>query len=182
MMMNNKTLIKEVDELKDVLSKGDAEIPSFWVCMWPGLCLVIWNIFCALISVRSEYYDVKYIFWVLIFPGAVGLILLLGVANARSLFLSVPKSFREKSVIYRFFSKKLLFSFASSIEQVSVIFFFSRCFSFFFTGRTVFRAVIMVEPYCSFIHHASLIRFSSTCIPLLVISIISFSLSSSYSR
>ena len=66
MMMNNKTLIKEVDELKDVLSKGDAEIPSFWVCMWPGLCLVIWNIFCALISVRSEYYDVKYIFWVLI--------------------------------------------------------------------------------------------------------------------
>ncbi|TWY02987.1 conjugal transfer protein TraS, partial [Klebsiella pneumoniae] len=29
-MMNNKTLIKEVDELKDVLSKGDAEIPSFW--------------------------------------------------------------------------------------------------------------------------------------------------------
>ena len=29
MMMNNKTLIKEVDELKDVLSKGDAEIPSF---------------------------------------------------------------------------------------------------------------------------------------------------------
>ena len=108
MMMNNKTLIKEVDELKDVLSKGDAEIPSFWVCMWPGLCLVIWNIFCALISVRSEYYDVKYIFWVLIFPGAVGLILLLGVANARSLFLSVPKSFREKSVIYRFFSKKLL--------------------------------------------------------------------------
>ena len=66
MMMNNKTLIKEVDELKDVLSKGDAEIPSFWVCMWPGLCLVIWNIFCALISVRSEYYDVKYIFLSLI--------------------------------------------------------------------------------------------------------------------
>lgn len=36
MMITNKIVIKEVDELKSVLSQGNAEIPSFWVCIWPG--------------------------------------------------------------------------------------------------------------------------------------------------
>lgn len=35
-MITNKIVIKEVDELKSVLSQGNAEIPSFWVCIWPG--------------------------------------------------------------------------------------------------------------------------------------------------
>ena len=108
MMITNKIVIKEVDELKSVLSQGNAEIPSFWVCIWPGFFLAMWNVFCAVISVRSEYLDFKYIFWVLVFPGAIGLIILLGVASARALFLSVPKFFREKSVVYGFFTKKLI--------------------------------------------------------------------------
>lgn len=107
-MITNKIVIKEVDELKSVLSQGNAEIPSFWVCIWPGFFLAMWNVFCAVISVRPEYLDFKYIFWVLVFPGAIGLIILLGVASARALFLSVPKFFREKSVVYGFFTKKLI--------------------------------------------------------------------------
>ena len=126
MMMNNKTLIKEVDELKDVLSKGDAEIPSFWICIWPGFCLAIWNVFCAVISVRSEYLDVKYIFWVLVFPGAIGLIILFGIANARALFLSVPKFFREKSVVYVFLTKKLIVYAVVYMMVVMLLAFYNR--------------------------------------------------------
>ncbi|MBL1541265.1 conjugal transfer protein TraS, partial [Klebsiella pneumoniae] len=29
-MMTNKILIEEVDELKNVFSRGEMEIPSFW--------------------------------------------------------------------------------------------------------------------------------------------------------
>ncbi len=32
-----------------------------------------------------------------------------------------------------------------------VTFFFSICFSFCFTGSTVFKAAIVVDPYCLFI-------------------------------
>lgn len=108
-MITNKIIIEEVDELRHMLLQGKAEVPSFWSCMWPGLVIVSWNILCAMISVNQNYLAVKYIFWVVIFPGGVGLILLLGIASARSLFFSVPKSFRVRSNIYRFFSEKLLF-------------------------------------------------------------------------
>lgn len=108
-MITNKIIIEEVDELRHMLLQGKAEVPSFWSCMWPGLVIVSWNILCAMISVNQNYLAVKYIFWVVIFPGGVGLILLLGIASARSLFFSVPKSFRVRSNIYRFFLEKLLF-------------------------------------------------------------------------
>lgn len=108
-MINNKVILHEVEELKNVLSQGEAAIPSFWACLWPGLVIVAWNVLCAMISVNHNYLAVKYIFWVVIFPGGVGLILLLGIASARSLFLSVPKSFRIRSIYIDFFPEKSLF-------------------------------------------------------------------------
>lgn len=107
MMITNKLLIEEVEELKNLLSQGKAEIPSFWECLWPGVVLVAWNMLCAVISVDAVYLTGKYIFHVLVFPVGVSIIMLLGIASSRSLFLSVPKNFREKSNIYRFFSKKV---------------------------------------------------------------------------
>lgn len=86
MMMTNKILIEEVDELKNVFSRGEMEIPSFWSCLWPGVIVAAWNMICALISVGGGYLSVKFIFWVLVFPGVISLIVLLGVASARSLF------------------------------------------------------------------------------------------------
>ncbi|HBX9578053.1 conjugal transfer protein TraS, partial [Klebsiella pneumoniae] len=107
-MITNKLLIEEVEELKNLLSQGKTEIPSFWKCLWPGVVLVAWNMLCAVISVDAVYLTGKYIFHVLVFPVGVSIIMLLGIASSRSLFLSVPKNFREKSNIYRFFSKKVL--------------------------------------------------------------------------
>ncbi|STW38357.1 conjugal transfer entry exclusion protein TraS [Klebsiella pneumoniae] len=48
-------------------------------------------------------------FHVLVFPVGVSTIMLLGIASSRSLFLSVPKNFREKSNVYRFFAKKVFY-------------------------------------------------------------------------
>ncbi len=33
MMITNKLLIEEVEELKNLLSQGKTEIPSFWKCL-----------------------------------------------------------------------------------------------------------------------------------------------------
>ncbi|HBX9537956.1 TPA: conjugal transfer protein TraS, partial [Klebsiella pneumoniae] len=94
-MITNKLLIEEVEELKNLLSQGKTEIPSFWKCLWPGVVLVAWNMLCAVISVDAVYLTGKYIFHVLVFPVGVSIIMLLGIASSRSLFLSVPKNFRE---------------------------------------------------------------------------------------
>jgi hypothetical protein len=67
MMITNKILIEEVEELKSLLSQGKAEIPSFWECLWPGVVLVAWNILCAVISVDTVYLSGKYMFHVLVF-------------------------------------------------------------------------------------------------------------------
>ncbi|MGJ4485091.1 conjugal transfer protein TraS [Klebsiella pneumoniae] len=108
MMMTNKILIEEVDDLKNVFSRGEMEIPSFWSCLWPGVIVAAWNMICALISVGGGYLSVKFIFWVLVFPGVISLIVLLGVASARSLFLSVPRTYRMRSQVYRFISRKVM--------------------------------------------------------------------------
>ncbi len=53
MMMTNKILIEEVEQLKNMLSRGEMEMPSFWSCLWPGVILAAWNMVCAIISVGA---------------------------------------------------------------------------------------------------------------------------------
>lgn len=77
MMMTNKILIEEVEQLKNMLSRGEMEMPSFWSCLWPGVILAAWNMVCAIISVGGGYLSVKFIFWVLVFPGVISLMILL---------------------------------------------------------------------------------------------------------
>ncbi|MBD3701582.1 hypothetical protein IE991_29970 [Klebsiella pneumoniae] len=106
MMITNKLLIEEVEELKNLLSQGKTEIPSFGSAFGPGVVLVAWNMLCAVISVDAVYLTGKYIFHVLVFPVGVSIIMLLGIASSRSLFLSVPKTLEKKSNIYRFFLRR----------------------------------------------------------------------------
>lgn len=47
MMINNKVIFEEVEELKHILSQGEVDIPSFWTCLWPGLVIVAWNALCS---------------------------------------------------------------------------------------------------------------------------------------
>ncbi|WP_407260129.1 hypothetical protein [Klebsiella pneumoniae] len=92
MMITNKLLIEEVEELKNLLSQGKTEIPSFWKCLWPGVVLVAWNMLCAVISVDAVYLTGKYIFHVLVFAAVVGIFLSLQPripAHSSFLYLSL---------------------------------------------------------------------------------------------
>lgn len=106
-MITKKIIIDEVDDLKFVLSQENIEIPSFWSCIWPGIIIVSWNMVCATISATNDYISDNDAFWIVVFSGLVSLIVLLGTASGRTLFLSVPESFRRRSVIYCFFAKKI---------------------------------------------------------------------------
>jgi len=128
MMINNKIIFEEVEELKRVLSQGEVEIPSFWSCLWPGAALVAWNMLCAVISVNHNYVSDRDSFWIVVFSGIVSLMVLLGVASARSLFLSVPKSFRAQSHVYRYFSKKVSVYALAYIVGVLLIALYNRSY------------------------------------------------------
>ncbi|STX21016.1 conjugal transfer entry exclusion protein TraS [Klebsiella pneumoniae] len=164
MMITNKLLIEEVEELKNLLSQGKTEIPSFWKCLWPGVVLVAWNMLCAVISVDAVYLTGKYIFHVLVFPVGVSIIMLLGIASSRSLFLSVPKNFREKSNIYRFFSKKVLIY---AVVYMAVIMLLAICNRVVYDTPFLFAfMVILTSVFFGFVMNLDLDAISYHCSPL----------------
>lgn len=157
MMITNKILIEEVEELKSLLSQGKAEIPSFWECLWPGVVLVAWNILCAVISVDTVYLSGKYMFHVLVFPVGVSTIMLLGIASSRSLFLSVPKNFREKSDVYRFFAKKV---FIYTVVYMTVIMLLAICNRVFYDSPFSFAfMVILTSVFFGFVMNLDFGRY-----------------------
>jgi len=109
-MITNKVIQEEIEEIKQILKQGDLEIPSMWTCLWPGVMMVIWLEVCAtinfvIVSTHTNLASLRlfpflFCFWM-------GVILGIGIANSRGIFLSVPESYRKRSEIYSFFSLKL---------------------------------------------------------------------------
>ncbi|MGR3755288.1 hypothetical protein [Edwardsiella anguillarum] len=95
----------ETEELKNILTNGEMEIPSIWECIWPGLCFMVWFVFCGFLN--AFVFSWRNIVDNLAVGFFIGLMVLLSSYSARSLFLSVPKAFRNKSVLYSFLSKKI---------------------------------------------------------------------------
>ena len=168
-MMTNNIIAEEVEELKSLLSQGKAEIPSFWACLWPGVVLVLWNTLCAVISVDLVYLSGRYIFHVLIFPVGVSVIMLLGIASSRSLFLSVPKSFRLRSAIYGFFANKVAIYAVVYMLLIMVLAFYNR---FFYGSPFPFAfMVVLITIFFGFIMNFDFGRYQ---LPLLTSAINSF--------
>ncbi|XEH51578.1 hypothetical protein NMD75_18720 (plasmid) [Edwardsiella tarda] len=101
-MITHEKIRQEVNELKEIISRGEADIPSMFECLWPGVLIVVWLSLCGWASDLSrlgEYSGVV--------SGAVlGIIIMLGTASGRSTALSIPKRFRENSVVFSFCQKK----------------------------------------------------------------------------
>lgn len=95
----------ETEELKNILADGEMEIPSIWECIWPGLCFMIWFVFCGFLN--AFVFSWRNVVDNLAVGFFIGLMVLLSSYSARSLFLSVPEAFRCKSVLYSFLSKKI---------------------------------------------------------------------------
>ncbi|ENZ8718149.1 conjugal transfer protein TraS [Klebsiella aerogenes] len=145
MMINNKVIFEEVEELKHILSKGEVDIPSFWTCLWPGLVIIAWNALCSVISVDSGFFSSRYIFSAMIFPCGVGVIIMLGVASARSLFLSVPRTFRLNSCLYRFFGKKIM---VYTITYMVVVVLFALFNRVYYNSPLPFAFMIVLTTIC----------------------------------
>lgn len=107
-MINRDKIRSEINELKCVMEGGGIEIPSMWVCLWPGLILILWLLFLSSIaywflpSGKDFFAPLCYIF-----SFGIGMIMLVAIANARGLFLSIPRSFRQCSTIFLFFRRKI---------------------------------------------------------------------------
>ena len=110
-MITNKIIQQETEQLKQILKQGDLEVPSMWTCLWPGLGITLWLLFCILLSInsglvvnasQSSELEVPLFFCLFM-----GLMITLWVASARGTYLSVPSSFRKNSQLYAFFGRKI---------------------------------------------------------------------------
>ena len=96
-------------------------------------------------------------FHVLVFPVGVSTIMLLGIASSRSLFLSVPKNFREKSDVYRFFAKKV---FIYAVVYMTVIMLLAICNRVFYDSPFSFAfMVILTSVFFGFVMNLDFGRY-----------------------
>ncbi len=117
-MIANKNIRQDINELKKCLVDAELEIPTMWTCIWPGLLFMVWLIVCVFIGVSlSGYFDDSVysksneinVIASFIMAIGVGLLTTFSSASGRSLFLSVPKPFRQRSILYFLLGKKIKF-------------------------------------------------------------------------
>lgn len=106
-MLTHQIIQREVEELKQILTHEDLEIPSFWRCIWPGLVCMLWFLLSSYLSYgMNEYVSSLDRLGSMIFAAAIGVFSTIAIANTRALFLSLPESFRKESEFFNFLSKK----------------------------------------------------------------------------
>jgi hypothetical protein len=105
MMITNKILIEEVDELKNVFSRGEMEIPSFWYVYGLGNCCCMEYDF-AIISVGGGYLSVSVYILGVGFPRCYKSYCSAWCGKCAFTFLSVPRTYRNASQVYQFISRK----------------------------------------------------------------------------
>ncbi|WKS82978.1 conjugal transfer protein TraS (plasmid) [Edwardsiella tarda] len=145
-MITHEKIRQEVNELKEIISRGEADIPSMFECLWPGVLIVVWLSLCGWASDLSrlgEYSGVV--------SGAVlGIIIMLGTASGRSTALSIPKRFRENSVVFSFLSKKIkLYMISGMLLSLLLSLFCAEnaypfCV-FIVPGAVLFYAIMMID-------------------------------------
>ncbi|MGS1869115.1 hypothetical protein [Klebsiella michiganensis] len=106
-MLTHQIIQGEIDELKLVLTEKDLTIPSFWSCIWPGLTFMFGFLLSSYFSYGiSDFSTGLDRISSMVFAAVVGIFSIIATANTRSLFLSLPESFRKKSLFFGFLAKK----------------------------------------------------------------------------
>lgn len=106
-MLIQKIIRDEVEELKSLINNDSLTIPSLWECIWPGLMLMLWMAACPFTAFSVSGASPGNILSATGFSAFMGFIMLFGIANARGMLLAIPNSFRTKSKVFLFLSKKL---------------------------------------------------------------------------
>lgn len=106
-MLTQKVIRQEIDELRRVMGNDTLTIPSLWECAKPGVLILLWMFLCPLIAFSISGGGFESTLFAVGFSSFIGVIMLFGVMNARGFILAIPKSFREKSKIVNIFKNKI---------------------------------------------------------------------------
>lgn len=143
-MLTHRIIQGEIEELKQILAHKDLEIPPFWHCVWPGLVCMLWFLSSSYFSYwQNEYATALDKMAAMIFALAMSVFSVVTISNIRGLFLSLPVSFRKKSIIFKCLSIKC------RVYGVFILILFS-CFAFTFSYYTVNAIVFcVVTGFCN---------------------------------
>ncbi|WP_300002341.1 conjugal transfer protein TraS [uncultured Cedecea sp.] len=175
-MISNHKILQEVEALKILFKKGGNEVPGMWRCFWPGLSVVAWMTSWPLVlyGYQMMQYELSNkasigIAASVIIGFLAGVFIMLQVVNSRALYLSIPQSFRETSVLCRFVSTKFrryLFTYLVSYAVIIVL-----C-SWFVYGAIYSTIGLIISSFSFMIYlNVDLNRYQLTALTSLLVSI-----------
>ncbi|MEN3262947.1 hypothetical protein AAH678_30350 [Sodalis endosymbiont of Spalangia cameroni] len=107
MIISQKIIKNETQQLKNLMMKDELEIPSFFNCVKPALFFVLWMILCPYGCFELAGQEVDETLTATGGGGFLGLLLSFGSVSGRSLYLSLPEKFRRSSKVLELFRLKV---------------------------------------------------------------------------
>jgi hypothetical protein len=118
MTLTHAQIKAEVQELKQLLAEDKIEIPGFWQCYGPGVCLMLVSILGAstLVVIDSEIGTIGVTLVLAFFTFVITAI----TGSNLSLFYSLPLAFRQKSVVIALLRKKFKYGGAFYVVMIFI--------------------------------------------------------------
>lgn len=107
MMITHKTVQAETESVKSLIDSGDVCIPEFWDCAWPGFIVMAWLVLVPLMGYSITGHLTEDVAVCSLINLVLGFIIFFMFFNIRSIYLSIPKGFREQSMILLMLRRKV---------------------------------------------------------------------------
>lgn len=105
-MIMHKEVQEEVKALKASIEAGGVEVPDFWRCTWPGLVIFLWISFVPSVFFYICMGLTSETIAVMGFSSFIGILLFFFSINIVSLYLSIPRKFRDESKVLKLLKNK----------------------------------------------------------------------------
>lgn len=104
--LTHQVIQKEIRELRELFNHETIVVPSVWECVRPGILTMLWM--AAVPAITGYAFSDRSTLWFTSpLSFVITLFFMLCTANSRALYLSIPESFRKKSLIFKFLGDKL---------------------------------------------------------------------------
>lgn len=120
--LTHQVIQKEIRELRELFTHKTIVVPGIWECVRPGFLTMLWM--AAVPAIIGYAFSDRSTLW---FTSPLSLVITLFfmacTANSRALYLSIPESFRKKSLIFSVLGDKLRAYYAvySTLYTIAVI-------------------------------------------------------------
>ncbi|HAV2138838.1 TPA: hypothetical protein JHJ70_004822 [Serratia marcescens] len=105
--MITHTTVKDETEKLSKLMVDHLEIPSMFDCVKPAILLELWMVLCPIVSFSLAGQRIGDLLSALGGGAFLGVLVSFGIINGRSLYLSLPRAFRESSEVLSLLTKKI---------------------------------------------------------------------------